>query len=73
MPLVQLTVRRGRTPEQLHTLIVRVTDVVEESLGARRSAIRVVLTEVEPTHWANGGRTLAELDVERAQEQTQEQ
>ena len=47
MPLVQITLARGRTDEQLAALGREVTDAVERTLGARRESIRVVLSECE--------------------------
>lgn len=60
MPFVEVTLVQGRTPEQLRTLINRLTEAVEGSLDAPRSSIRVVLREVPPTHWAAGDVTIAE-------------
>ncbi len=61
MPLVQITLARGRTAEQKAALGRAVTDAVVESIGARREAVRVVLTECEPEHWFVGGESMAEL------------
>ncbi|WP_300017549.1 2-hydroxymuconate tautomerase [Pseudonocardia sp.] len=63
MPLVQITLARGRTPEQLATLGAAVTAAVEESIGAPREAVRVVLRESEPEHWFVGGESLAALRI----------
>lgn len=61
MPLVQITLARGRTPEELAALGAAVTTAVEESIGAPRGNVRVVLRECEPEHWFVGGKSLAEL------------
>ncbi len=61
MPLVQITLARGRTPEQLAALGAAVTAAVEESIGAPRGNVRVVLRECEPEHWFVGGESLAQL------------
>jgi 4-oxalocrotonate tautomerase len=61
MPLIQVTIGRGRTPEQLQALGQALTDAAEQALGAKRESIRVVLTECEPEHWFVGGETLADL------------
>lgn len=61
MPLIQVTIARGRTPEQLQALGEALTDAAEKSIGAKRETIRVVLTECEPDLWFVGGETLAEL------------
>lgn len=60
MPLVEVTLVEGRSPDQLRTLISRLTDAVESSLDAGRDSVRVVLREVPATHWAAGDVTIAE-------------
>ena len=55
MPFIDVTLIEGRSPEALKALITRLTDAAEESLGAPRQSIRVVLREVPATHWAVGG------------------
>lgn len=63
MPLVEVTLVEGRTPEQLRTLISRLTGAVVESLGAPKENVRVVLREVPATHWAAGDVTIAEKNA----------
>jgi 4-oxalocrotonate tautomerase len=60
VPLVEVTMVEGRSPEQLRTLISKLTDAVETSVQAPRASIRVVLREVPATHWAAGDVTIAE-------------
>ncbi len=60
MPLVQVTLAQGRSPEQLRTLISKITDAVAEAVDAPPQNIRVVLYEVPKTHWAAGDVTLQE-------------
>ena len=61
MPLVQISLARGRTPEQLAALGAAVTDAVHESIGAPTANIRVVVTECEPELWFIGGESMAAL------------
>ena len=61
MPLVQITLARGRTAEQLQALGEAVTAAVHEAVDAPRENVRVVITECEPEHWFVGGESLAEL------------
>jgi 4-oxalocrotonate tautomerase len=61
MPLVQITLARGRTPEQLAALGEAVTAAVHESIGAPTATIRVVVTECEPELWFIGGESMAAL------------
>jgi 4-oxalocrotonate tautomerase len=60
MPLVQVTVVTGRTPEQLRRLVHELHDAVVRSLDARPERVRIIVHEVPPTHWAAGGETIAE-------------
>jgi 4-oxalocrotonate tautomerase len=60
MPLVEVSLIEGRTPEQLRALIAAVTSAVEESLSVARVNVRVILREVPPTHWSVGDKTVAE-------------
>lgn len=59
MPFVEITMIEGRTPEKKRELLKRVTDAVEESIGAPRQSIRVVIREVPGEHWAVGGEPKA--------------
>ncbi len=62
MPLVEVSLIEGRTPEQLRSLITNLTEAVQTSVGAAPEAIRVIVREVPATHWAVGGVPLAERD-----------
>lgn len=65
MPLVQVTLVEGRSPEQLRALIGKLTAAVTDAVGAPKEAIRVVLYEVPKTHWAAGDVTIAERDKDK--------
>ncbi len=60
MPIVEVTLTAGRSPEQLRALISRLTDAVGETIGAPRDTTRVILREVPRTHYAAGDVTIAE-------------
>jgi 4-oxalocrotonate tautomerase len=55
MPLIEVTMIEGRTPEAKRALMRRLTDAAEETLGAPRATVRVVIREVPAAHWAVGG------------------
>ena len=55
MPLIEVTLIEGRSKEKKVALMKRLTDVVEETVGAPRDSIRVVIREVPAEHWAVGG------------------
>jgi 4-oxalocrotonate tautomerase len=60
MPLIQVTLRQGRTPEQLRSLISALTAAAVDSIGAPKETVRVIVTEVPGSHWAAGDVTLEE-------------
>ncbi|MFN8193272.1 MAG: 2-hydroxymuconate tautomerase [Nocardioidaceae bacterium] len=69
MPLVEVTLAEGRTPEQIRALLHALTAAVHESIGAPVPTIRVVAREVPRTHWSAGGVTIAERDQATTDEQ----
>lgn len=66
MPLVEVTLVQGRTPEQVRALISALTAAVVEAVDAPVAAVRVVIREVPETHWAAGNVTIAERRVGEA-------
>lgn len=55
MPIVEITLMEGRTREQKTALMKAVTEAVVTSVGAPVEAVRVILREVPPAHFAVGG------------------
>lgn len=58
MPLVTIRIARRDTPataEQKARLIVGVTDVVQSVLDKRRESVTVIIDEVDPDNWGEGG------------------
>lgn len=60
MPIIDVTVAQGRSPEQLRTLITKLTEAAVEAVDAPAESVRVILREVPPTHFAAGDVTIAE-------------
>jgi len=60
MPLIQISMRAGRGEPAVRELISAVTQTVSATLQAPPETVRVMVTEVPATHWANGDVTLAE-------------
>ena len=59
MPFVQITMLEGRTVEQKHDLIRRLTDATAEALGSDPGRVRVVIYEVSSDSWGVGGEPLS--------------
>jgi len=55
MPLIQVTLLEGRSPEQKRKLVERITDVVVEELGTKREAVTVTLVDVPKSNYATAG------------------
>jgi 4-oxalocrotonate tautomerase len=60
MPIIQISIVSGRAPEKIKNLIAEVTEATARTLDAPLDSIKVIVTEVEPTHWGSAGETIAE-------------
>ncbi len=61
MPLVTIRIARRATPttaEQKAELIAGITDVVQRVLDKRRDSVTVIIDEVDPDNWGQGGQTV---------------
>ena len=63
MPLIEVTLVEGRTPEQLRALMSGLTRAASEAVDAPLASVRVVVREVPATHWAAGDVTIAERET----------
>lgn len=60
MPIIEVTLAEGRTPEKLRALIHELTESVVRTEVAKKESVRVILREVPKTHFAAADETLAE-------------
>jgi 4-oxalocrotonate tautomerase len=60
MPMVQITMLEGRTPEQKRKLARRITDALVEEAAARREAIVIAFHDVSKESYASGGVLMAD-------------
>ena len=56
MPIIDVSLLAGRSPETKRALIRELTAAAERVLGVRREGIRVLLREVPPEHWGVAGQ-----------------
>ena len=64
MPLVTITLAKrepATSPEKKAELITRVTDLLVETLGTRAEDVFVLIEELDPDNWGQGGVTASEI------------
>lgn len=60
MPVIQITLLKGRTIEQKRKVAQRVTDAMVEEAGAKRESVTVTFVEVSREDYASGGALMAD-------------
>ena len=60
MPIIEVKMLEGRTPEQKSRLSRELTEVAMRVLDVRPEAVRVLIEEIPPAHWSIGGVSFAE-------------
>lgn len=68
MPLVNVHMSAGRTPEQKKALMEAITEVMHVHAGAPRESVRVWITEMEATDFMAGGELLSDKKARLAAE-----
>ncbi|RZL81705.1 MAG: 4-oxalocrotonate tautomerase [Rhodococcus sp. (in: high G+C Gram-positive bacteria)] len=62
MPIIEVTIAEGRSPEELRLLIHELTHAAHRAVGTPVANVRVILRETPKTHYAAGDVTLAERE-----------
>jgi 4-oxalocrotonate tautomerase len=60
MPLIHVSMARGRTAEQKRALLAALTNAAQEAIGAPVGSIRVWITEFDGRDFMSGGEILAD-------------
>ncbi len=60
MPLIQVQMFAGRTPQQKRDLVRALTDAFVEAAGSTPDSVDIILTDVEQSDWAQGGELFSE-------------
>jgi 4-oxalocrotonate tautomerase len=61
MPLIDVSIAEGRTPDQLRALVSALHRAAEETVGALPQNTTVIIREIPTTHWSKGNTTIAEM------------
>lgn len=60
MPLIQVSIAEGRSPEQLRSFISALHQAAERHVGALPENTTVIIQEIEPAHWSKADMTIEE-------------
>lgn len=60
MPIIQVQLFEGRTPEQKRAFVQAVTEVTCNTLKVEPSSVDVILHEIKREAWATGGKLWSE-------------
>ena len=66
MPIVTITLMKGRPPEKIQDMTRAVSRAIADAIDAPIETVRVMVTEMEEHQYAVGGRPIAEIKAERA-------
>ncbi|APW38411.1 4-oxalocrotonate tautomerase [Rhodoferax koreense] len=75
MPLVNIRLTRREKPttrEQKAALIAGVTQLMQDVLDKRRDSVVVIIDEVDPDNWGEGGDSVTVLRERRARQGQQQ-
>jgi 4-oxalocrotonate tautomerase len=63
MPIVQISLLPGRTPEKKEELIKNVTNAIADTLQIPKDRVHIVLHEVPKENIGRGGVPLSKMDL----------
>lgn len=66
MPLIDVSIARGRSPEQLRALIDALHQAAVTTVDAAPENVTVIVREVERAQWSRQNVTIAERDASAA-------
>jgi 4-oxalocrotonate tautomerase len=61
MPVVQVSLKKGRSLEEKRMLVERFTLTLVEVCGSVAERVHVIIDEVDEDNWGRGGRLLSEI------------
>lgn len=67
MPIIQVTMLEGRSPDQKRDFMARLTSAAVEALGSDPQSVRIVLNEVSPDHFGVAGESMTERQARASQ------
>lgn len=58
MPIINIQMLEGRTPEQKEQLIKEVTEAVVRTTGARKEAVTIIINDMKKENYGHSGEVL---------------
>lgn len=71
MPIVTISLMRGRHPDQIQDMMRDVSHAIAEAIDAPLESVRVIVHEMDDHQYAVGGRPIAEVKAERARREAE--
>ncbi len=62
MPIVQISMIAGRTPEKKEQLIKKVTDAIVDTLQVPADRVRIIIHDIPKENIGDGGIPLSKMD-----------
>ncbi|WP_277453781.1 tautomerase family protein [Janibacter sp. DB-40] len=72
MPIVQVTLTEGRSPETIRSMISALTRAMVDTGVAPKDNVRVLVNEIPTEHFAAGDTTIAERHAGRTADNEKE-
>lgn len=67
MPIIDISLSPGRSPERLSHLARLVAEATSTALEVPQEKVRILMREVPDTHWSTAGVTTAQEKAEEAE------
>jgi len=61
MPIATINIIEGRTDEQKERLIVKMTEAINEAIGAPIPSIRIIINEMPKQHFGIAGQSAKKM------------
>lgn len=69
MPIVQINLTKGRSPEKIEKMISAVSEAIATSLDAPIGTVRIMVNELEHHQYGVGGKAWTVVKAEREAQQ----
>jgi|TARA_B110000211_G_C13818746_1_gene438230 4-oxalocrotonate tautomerase len=61
MPVINISIKEGRTLEQKRKVAIGVTNILVDECDATRENVHVIINEINEDNWGRGGNLLSDI------------